>query len=391
MSRIIGDRTMNNTLDEMEEVARARNRDVAEEERIEALRKAEEAKRAKENAIKAKAEAIEAEEARKRIGKGIIQKTPTPEVPGEVTRDGPALGLLYSHCAKYFTTLFYRSFQDLKDYPLLSVNGVWIQAIFATNDNVYYGKCETKGGWRGAPEYFEDNVCSLFTGNSFDKKDKVNAIEMVDGRIVDSGHYGLDDTLAGDNYLEKTPLISLAEHDGSLYGMLTNSDHKLFARIKNKNQPYMCEATTIFYPRTTSRLSQMIIIPYNGPVGKIESSPLTVLSCAYGKCLDINGFAIAGTEESTEDIKRIALLGLEGSIADIAYCREGTGLINAIKVDISTLKASGRRSIVTKAGEFDAVHAVRSLKLHEKLLGCSKVEHVDNLILYDNINGEDTL
>ena len=46
MSRIIGDRTRN-TLEEMEEVARERNRDVAEEERQEALRKAEEAKNPK--------------------------------------------------------------------------------------------------------------------------------------------------------------------------------------------------------------------------------------------------------------------------------------------------------------------------------------------------------
>ena len=47
MSRIIGDRTRN-TLDEMEEVARARNKDVAEEERLEALRKAKEADRRKQ-------------------------------------------------------------------------------------------------------------------------------------------------------------------------------------------------------------------------------------------------------------------------------------------------------------------------------------------------------
>ncbi|MFA5887565.1 MAG: hypothetical protein WC852_02550 [Candidatus Nanoarchaeia archaeon] len=48
MSRIIGDRKEKSTLDEMEEVARARNKDVAEDERLEALRKAkEEAERAK--------------------------------------------------------------------------------------------------------------------------------------------------------------------------------------------------------------------------------------------------------------------------------------------------------------------------------------------------------
>ena len=41
MSRIIGDRTRN-TLDEMEEVARARNKDVAEEERLGSVRKAKE-------------------------------------------------------------------------------------------------------------------------------------------------------------------------------------------------------------------------------------------------------------------------------------------------------------------------------------------------------------
>ncbi|MFA5887567.1 MAG: hypothetical protein WC852_02560 [Candidatus Nanoarchaeia archaeon] len=41
MSRIIGDRREKSALDEMEEVARARNADVAEEERLEALRKAE--------------------------------------------------------------------------------------------------------------------------------------------------------------------------------------------------------------------------------------------------------------------------------------------------------------------------------------------------------------
>lgn len=47
MSRIIGDRR-ENTLDEMEEVARERNKDVAEEERLEAIRKRkEEAERAK--------------------------------------------------------------------------------------------------------------------------------------------------------------------------------------------------------------------------------------------------------------------------------------------------------------------------------------------------------
>ena len=38
MSRIIGDRTRN-TLDEMEEVARARNRDVAEEGEIRSVEK----------------------------------------------------------------------------------------------------------------------------------------------------------------------------------------------------------------------------------------------------------------------------------------------------------------------------------------------------------------
>ncbi|MFH1066224.1 MAG: hypothetical protein V1734_06970 [Nanoarchaeota archaeon] len=42
MARIIGDRRKS-ALDEMEEVARARNADVAEEERLEALRKAKEA------------------------------------------------------------------------------------------------------------------------------------------------------------------------------------------------------------------------------------------------------------------------------------------------------------------------------------------------------------
>ncbi|MFH1066227.1 MAG: hypothetical protein V1734_06985 [Nanoarchaeota archaeon] len=42
MTRIIGDRRGKSALDEMEEVARARNKDVAEEERLEALRKAEE-------------------------------------------------------------------------------------------------------------------------------------------------------------------------------------------------------------------------------------------------------------------------------------------------------------------------------------------------------------
>jgi hypothetical protein len=40
MVRIIGDRKEKSALDEMEEVARARNRDVAEEERLDALRKA---------------------------------------------------------------------------------------------------------------------------------------------------------------------------------------------------------------------------------------------------------------------------------------------------------------------------------------------------------------
>jgi hypothetical protein len=43
MSRIIGDRREKSALDEMEEVAKQRNRDVAEEERLEALRKAKEA------------------------------------------------------------------------------------------------------------------------------------------------------------------------------------------------------------------------------------------------------------------------------------------------------------------------------------------------------------
>lgn len=42
MNRIIGDRKEKSALDEMEEVARARNRDVAEEDRLEALRKAKE-------------------------------------------------------------------------------------------------------------------------------------------------------------------------------------------------------------------------------------------------------------------------------------------------------------------------------------------------------------
>jgi hypothetical protein len=45
MSRIIGDRTKKSALDEMEEVARARNKDVAEEERLDAERKQ------KENAV----------------------------------------------------------------------------------------------------------------------------------------------------------------------------------------------------------------------------------------------------------------------------------------------------------------------------------------------------
>jgi hypothetical protein len=40
MNRIIGDRTKKSALDEMEEVARVRNRDVAEEERLDAIRKA---------------------------------------------------------------------------------------------------------------------------------------------------------------------------------------------------------------------------------------------------------------------------------------------------------------------------------------------------------------
>ena len=44
MDNINGDRTGKSALDEMEEVARERNRDVAEEERMEALMKAEEAK-----------------------------------------------------------------------------------------------------------------------------------------------------------------------------------------------------------------------------------------------------------------------------------------------------------------------------------------------------------
>ena len=46
MNRIIGDRK-ENILDEMEEVARARNKDVAEEERLEKL---EAARRAREEA-----------------------------------------------------------------------------------------------------------------------------------------------------------------------------------------------------------------------------------------------------------------------------------------------------------------------------------------------------
>ena len=47
MVRIIGDRKEKSALDEMEEVAKMRNRDVAEEERIETLRKAKEAERAR--------------------------------------------------------------------------------------------------------------------------------------------------------------------------------------------------------------------------------------------------------------------------------------------------------------------------------------------------------
>jgi hypothetical protein len=58
MSRIIGDRKEKSALDEMEEVARARNRDVAEEERIEAEKKAkrEADRKAREEAQKKNAE-----------------------------------------------------------------------------------------------------------------------------------------------------------------------------------------------------------------------------------------------------------------------------------------------------------------------------------------------
>ncbi|MFA5887566.1 MAG: hypothetical protein WC852_02555 [Candidatus Nanoarchaeia archaeon] len=352
MSRIIGDRREKSALDEMEEIARARNADVAEEERMEKL---EDARRAKE----------EAEEARKRIGNGIIQKSSSPEVPGDVTRNGPALGLLYSHSAgNRYTTLYYFSLGDSKNYSLLSTE-LWIQAIFATDENVYYGKCEEKNHGNGI--CFEDSVCSLFTGNSFKKKDKVHAIEMVGGTLVDSGHYGLDDTLAGNNYLEKLPIISLAERNGNLYALLSNSESKHLVRIEKERKAYAVRNTLIHYQPTTIGLSQAIIAPSPSKIGKEKTLHYAVVSCAYGTYLDINGRKIPGTEDE-KGIRRLALLNLEGIIADIAYCREGAGEVTAIRVDLGNRNVDGIRTLISKAGDFHAIHPVRSLSLHSKLV-----------------------
>lgn len=76
MSRIIGDRTGKSTLDEMMEVSRMRNRDVAEEERLEQI---EAEKRAKEEAERRAMEKAMKEEARNTMPADIPIKE-EPEV-----------------------------------------------------------------------------------------------------------------------------------------------------------------------------------------------------------------------------------------------------------------------------------------------------------------------
>ncbi|MFA5887568.1 MAG: hypothetical protein WC852_02565 [Candidatus Nanoarchaeia archaeon] len=152
MSRIIGDRKEKSALDEMEEVARARNRDVAEEERLEVLRKA-----------KIEEERIAREEAERKAKK----EKPLIQAPSKPLITEPTDGDIVKLCGeKELLKNDYEVLKDIYRNSFFTPEGEYTTGNIRIEDKRVIEIRATEHGMIGLPESISrlDKIECLYFG-----------------------------------------------------------------------------------------------------------------------------------------------------------------------------------------------------------------------------------
>lgn len=238
-----------------------------------------------------------------------------------------------------------------------------IYAIFVDGEEVYYGKISGK-------------VHSLFGKFTSSKRDySINAIQKHKERIIDSGGYGLYDTLEdkvliSEKEINFNCINSLSvDEKGNLFGILGNKNKKdFFMEIKEDDGIYHLGDIILNYDRSHNSIDQNQIIPW----GKLKGMngrtyPFSTISCANHNYLDLNGEKIAWTE-SAEKIYRLEQISLEGNVLEVIYAGELKQIIKA-KIDLKRREVVSKEIMIDGLGTYNcALEPVRSYTLHQKLI-----------------------
>ncbi|MBI4980664.1 hypothetical protein HZC30_03865 [Candidatus Woesearchaeota archaeon] len=265
------------------------------------------------------------------------------------------------------TVLKYFDLKEKKTYSLVKASH-HIYGILAAEDEVYYGE------WDGG-------VKSLFLGFASKKRGIVNALQKQGKNILDSGDYGLVNTLNGEVLISPPEMIkrnieyiaSLPfDPQGHLFGLVEYKDktHGLIEIPGNRGQYFLGEEV-LKYDANHDLIIQAIIFNHRKLLGRNgKEYHFSVLSCVNSNYLDLNGEKISGSEVGNWHIYRVELFRpVSDDTVEVVYSGSDLYQVIKAKINLKSREVMEKEVLVGSLGSrVNALGPVRSYPLHQKLI-----------------------
>jgi len=204
------------------------------------------------------------------------------------------------------------------------------------------------------------------------------------GKILDAGEYGIMDSLNDIQLISRKAMkkrnldviLSMpVDDEGNLFVLAGDDkgDSRLL-EVKEKHGTYYLADEIFRYNNKHGGISQVHFLPqgsFRGDNGRYY--PFSILGCAEGKFLDLNGRKIINTDAngSIPQIYQIALLKKTGEILQVAYCGAGNMGIHVAKIHLNARRAL-ENTILGGHSPCGAMQPIMDHPLHQKLLDRGK-------------------